>query len=297
MKKLLKLFTIITTMILLTGCLKTETLDNANIYVSIYPIEYITKELYGYNSEIDSIYPDGINIKEYSLSNKKIKKYSNSDLFIYTGLTEEKKITANFITKNKDLIIIDATEDLKINQSIYYSYEEAWLNPNNYLKVAQNINNGLKENINSTIIKEEIDKNYENLKVNISEFVTTLQLLKQNGKYNTLVFSKNYFNFLNKDYGFEIISLEETDELTQDTINRVKKLIRNNDIKYIYVTSEEAKEEKYTDTIEELKNAGAEIKVINTMVNLTEEERNSHENYITLMKENIELIKEEIYKD
>ena len=91
--------------------------------------------------------------------------------------------------------------------------------------------------------------------------------------------------------------MEETEELTQDTISRAKKLIKNKENKFIYVSSEEAKEEKYSETIEELKKAGAEIKIINTMTNLTSEQRDMQETYVTLMKENLELIKEEIYKD
>ena len=292
MKKIFRLFILSLFTILISGCFKSEALDDANIYVTVYPIEYIVNELYGYNSEINSIYPDGINIDEYSLSNQKIKKYSKSDLFVYDGLTEEKKIAANFVNKNSKLKIIDVSEGLTIK----YSYEELWLNPINYLMLAQNIKNGLKEYITSTIIKEEIDKNYDNLKVIISEFETTLQLLKQNGKYNTLIVSKNYFNFLS-DYGFEIISLEETEDLSQDTINKAKKLIKNKENKFIYVSSEEAKNEKYSETIEELKKAGAEIKVINSITNLTSEQRETQETYVTLMKENLELIKEEIYKE
>ena len=292
MKKIIRLFTLCLFTLLMSGCFKSEALDNANIYVTVYPIDYIVSELYGYNSEINSIYPDGINVTEYSLSNQKIKKYSRSDLFVYDGLTDEKKIAATFVNKNKKLKIIDVSEGLDFK----YGQEELWLNPTNYLMLAQNVKNGLKSYINSTILKEQIDKNYDNLKVTISEFETTLQLLKQNSKYNTLIVSKNYFNYL-ADYGFDVISLEENEDLTQDIVNRAKKLIKNKENKYIFVSSDEAKKEKYSDTIEELKKSGAEIKIINTMTNLTSEEREIKEDYVTLMKQNLELIKEEIYKD
>ena len=36
---------------------------------------------------------------------------------------------------------------------------------------------------------------------------------------------------------------------------------------------------------------------VSTFTLLTEEERETNENYITLMKENLELIKEEVYKN
>ena len=284
-----KIIIMLACLLLLTGCLKSEELDDATIYTTIYPIEYLVTEMYGYNSEVNSIYPDGTDINTYELSNKKIKKYSKEDLFVYNGLTNEKRIAANFVNKNSRLKIIDVSEGLSIKNS----YQELWLNPTNYLMMAQNVKKGLNQYIKSTIIKNEIEANYENLKVTLSEFESTLKLLSQNGKYNTLIVSKDYLKFL-ENYGFEVISLEETDELNNDTINRAKNLITNKENSFIFVTDEE--DTLYTATIQNVKSAGAEIKVLNTMTILSSEQRNTKENYITLMKENIELLKEEVYK-
>ena len=74
MKSFFRLTILVCFSIIFTGCFKTEELDNASIYTTTYPIEYIVNELYGYNSEVNSIYPDGVNIQEYTLSNKKILK-------------------------------------------------------------------------------------------------------------------------------------------------------------------------------------------------------------------------------
>ena len=180
-----KIIIMLACLLLLTGCLKSEELDDATIYTTIYPIEYLVTEMYGYNSEVNSIYPDGTDINTYELSNKKIKKYSKEDLFVYNGLTNEKRIAANFVNKNSRLKIIDVSEGLSIKNS----YQELWLNPTNYLMMAQNVKKGLNQYIKSTIIKNEIEANYENLKVTLSEFESTLKLLSQNGKYNTLIVS------------------------------------------------------------------------------------------------------------
>ena len=284
-----KIIIIIMFMFILTGCLKSEDLDKANIYTTIYPIEYIVDELYGYNSEIKSIYPDGVDINNYQLSNKKIKKYANEDLFIYNGLTDEKKIAASFVNKNSRLKIIDVSEGLTIKNS----YQELWLNPTNYLMMAQNIKNGLNQYINGKQLKDQITSNYDSLKVTISEFETTLNLLSQNGKYNTLIVSKDYLKFL-ENYGFNIISLEESDNLNLDAVNYAKSLITNKENSFIFVTDEEGL--LYSETIQDVKSAGAEIKVLNTITTLSSKQRESKDNYVTLMKENIELLKEEIYK-
>ena len=284
-----KIFILLVGLIMLTGCIKSEELDNATIYTTVYPIEFITNELYGFNSKVNSIYPDGANIENYELSNKKIKKYSKGDLFIYDGLTDEKKIAASFVNRNSKLKIIDVSESL----SIKYSYQELWLNPSNYLKIAQNIKNGLNNFINSTITNNEIDKNYENLKVILTEFETTLKLMNQNGTYNTIIVSKDYLKFL-ENYGFEVISLEETDNLNNDIINRAKNLIKDKNNMYIFVTDEE--NGNYSETIYDVKKSGAEFKVLHTMTLLKEEQRKAQDNYITLMQDNLELLKEEVYK-
>lgn len=291
MKSFFRLTILVCFSIIFTGCFKTEELDNASIYTTTYPIEYIVKEIYGYNSDVNSIYPDGVNVKEYTLSNKKIRKYSKEDLFVYNGLTDEKKIAADFVNKNSKLKIIDVTEGMAIKSS----YEELWLNPTNYLMLAQNVKNGLKQYIESTIIKSEIDANYNKLKVTITEFETSLKLLSQNGKYNTLIVSKDYFKFL-ESYGFEVISLEETDNLSNDKINRAKKLLANKENSFIFVTTEETKNGTYSETIEDVKKSGGEIKTLNTLTILTSEQRETKEDYTTLMKANLELLKEEVYK-
>ena len=291
MKSFFRLTILVCFSIIFTGCFKTEELDNASIYTTTYPIEYIVKEIYGYNSDVNSIYPDGVNVKEYTLSNKKIRKYSKEDLFVYNGLTDEKKIAADFVNKNSKLKIIDVTEGMAIKSS----YEELWLNPTNYLMLAQNVKNGLKQYIESTIIKSEIDANYNKLKVTITEFETSLKLLSQNGKYNTLIVSKDYFKFL-ESYGFEVISLEETDQLSNDKINKAKKILANKENSFIFVTTEETKNGTYSETIEDVKKSGGEIKTLNTLTILTSEQRETKEDYTTLMKANLELLKEEVYK-
>lgn len=289
MKNLKKVLFIGIISLLLTGCFKSEDLDNANIRTTTYPLEYLSTTLYGYNSNVKSIYPDGIDIKEYKLSNKKTKKYSKEDLFIYNGLTDEKQIAASFVNKNSKLKIIDVSEGLAIK----YSYEELWLNPTNYLMMAQNLKNGLNQYIDSTILKNEINSNYNNLKVTLSEFETTLKLISQNGKYNTLIVSKDYFKFL-ENFGFDVISLEETDNLNNDTINRAKNLLKSKENSYIFITKEE--ENNLSETINDVKENGGEIKILNTMTILDSDERDKKEDYTTLMKANIELIKEEAYK-
>ena len=172
MKKLtiLTLLTII--VINLTGCLKIDSLEDIDIYTTVYPIEYITRCLYGKHSNVYSIYPDGINVDEYSLTDKQIKDYSKASLFIYNGIGKEKEYVIPMFNHNKNIKIIDTTLTLDYENDI----AELWLDPSNFLMLAQNIRTGFKEYINNHYLKNEIDENYEQLKLDVSNLDAKLKI-------------------------------------------------------------------------------------------------------------------------
>ncbi|HOP65708.1 MAG TPA: metal ABC transporter substrate-binding protein [Bacilli bacterium] len=287
MKKIISLLAIIIIAFSLTGCFKRDELDDVTIYTTVYPIEYLVEQLYGNNSEVLSIYPGGVNPSEYTLTEKQIKDYSKAALFVYNGLSDEKQIAAEFINQNKDLKIIDVSQGITIN----YDVEELWLSPANYLMLAQNIKNQLKEYIDNKYIKEEIDENYDNFKLTISEMDAELKIIAENATNKTLIVSDDTLKFLEK-YGFEVISLEG--DISTTDLNKVKNLIKNEDVSFIFVKENE----DITDTITNLTNTYDNISLVSikAMTNLTEEETKNNENYITLMKENIEAIKNEAYE-
>ena len=85
MKKIFNVFILFVLCFSMSGCLKRDSMDNITIYTTNYPTYYITKKLYGKFSKVKSIYPNGINIDDYSLTSKQIKDYSNANLFIFAG--------------------------------------------------------------------------------------------------------------------------------------------------------------------------------------------------------------------
>ena len=97
------------------------------------------------------------------------------------------------------------------------------ISPSNCLMIAQNIKNGLKEYINNTSILEDIDNNYEELKIDISEFDAELKLIAENAGNKTLIVANKAFNFLSK-YGFEIINVNDEDS-SSTAFARAKKLL------------------------------------------------------------------------
>jgi len=290
MKKKCKVFITICCFLIIgismTGCIRRDSMENIQIYTTAYPIEYITQRLYGEHSEISSIYPDGINIDDYKLTKKQIKDFSDSDLFIFNGLTSDKELAIEFRKYNENLKIIDSTLSMEYN----YGYEELWLDPSNFLMLAQNIKSGFEEYTDNYYLNNNINKNYEKLKIEASNLDAKIKQVVSSSNNKIIVTSSDMFKYLEK-YDLTVYSLEENENLTNKTIEDVKNLINSNQIDYIFLkTNEEANK-----TIKDLTN-GTNVKTIelHTLSNITEMERKDHD-YFSIMNENIELLKDELY--
>lgn len=286
MKKLMCLLFIGALTLNLSGCFKRDSMEDITIYTTAYPLEYITYRLYGENSTIKSIYPNDTKISEYQLTDKQIKDYSSAGMYIFNGLSTEKDYVTSMFHYNKNLKIIDSS------QSMEYTYGDAelWLDPSNYLMMSLNIKNGLLEYIDNHYLKTEIEENYEKLKVDISALDAKFNLLSESSDKKTIVVDNNTLNFLSK-YGFTIISLDPT-TVTEKNIAVVKKMISNKQLKYIYTLDQT----KLSDTMNQLKSdTDVTITELHSLETLTEKERSEKEDYLSLMTDNIELLKNELY--
>lgn len=271
----------------LTGCLKRDTMEGIDIYTTVYPLEYITNRLYGNNSNIKSIYPNGVDPFTYpSLTDKQLLDYSEASLYIFNGLSSEKDYVVPLFNNNKNLKIINASLSMKTS----YGVEELWLDPSNFLQLTQNIRNGFEEYVSNYYLLEEIKENYESLKLDVSKLDANLTVIGTNADFDTIVVTDDLFLFLKK-YNINVISLDK-DTLNNKTLNDVKSLISDGKISYIFAR----KDEVLDDVVNSLVNDyNIEVSYIHTLSNLTTEEINNGSTYLTIMNENIEKLKNELY--
>ena len=288
MKKIVNILVLLCLVISLSGCIKRDSMEDITIYTTNYPTEYITRRLYGEYSDIESIYPDGVNINNYKLTNKQIEDYSKADLFIFNGLSNEKNYVESMRENNKDLKIIDTTLSMEYNNSI----EELWLDPSNFLMMAQNIKTGFGEYIDSYYLNNKIEKNYEELKIEASNLDAKIKDVISNANSKTIVASSNLFKYLEK-YGLTVYSLDEDNSDVNAVYRDVKNMINKGEIKYIFVTSNEDSSSTVKQLIDE---TNVQTQDWNTLSNLTEIQRTENEDYFTLMNSNLELLKNELYK-
>ena len=288
MRKITNVILILFITICLTGCIKRDNMEGITIYTTNYPSEYITKRLYGSFSKVKSIYPDGVNINNYKLTDKQLADYSNSDLFIFNGLNNEKNYVTKMRKNNKNLKIIDTTLSMEYDNSI----EQLWLDPSNFLMMAQNVKTGLNEYIDSYYLRNKINENYEKLKIEASNLDAKMKEIVTSASSKSIVVSSNTFKYLEK-YGLKVYSLDEKNSDVNVTYKEVLKLINKGDIKYIFIKSND-KTNRYVQSLQ--KQTNVIVQSWHTLSNLSEIERSEKKDYFSIMNNNLERLKNELYK-
>lgn len=286
-KKISLAIFIIGVSILTTGC-RQDDMEDINIVVTNYPNEYIISELYGQHAHIESIYPDGVDIDSYRVTAKQKKSVSSKDLFIYNGLIEkERDLAVELLDLNSDLKIIDTAYVLETD----YSPEELWLNPSSLLMMTQNVRIGLKEYVSSTYLKKDIDKKYNKLKIALSELDADYRVTIENTKNKTIVVNNSSLKYLEK-FGLTVICLDN--DATEKTVEEVKKLIQSKAVSYIYLFEGE----KLSDNSKAIIKLYPDIKPLelHKLVNLSDQERDDEKDYLSIMNENLEFLKQELYQ-
>ena len=280
MKKYFKLLLVCLFMLGLSGCSE-GSLNTGNTYTTIYPIEYLTSYLYGDDSIVNSIYPHGADVASYELTDRQVENYSKGNLFVYNGLTEEKELAREFLNQNPKLLLIDVSYGLNYE----YAIEELWLSPNNFLMLAKNIRNNLIDYTTSTVLVENIEEKYEELEVTLSFMDAELRSVATEARSDgnpTLVVSSSKLAFL-KNYGFDVIILDES-----NNGDAVREAFDEGTYTDFYLCDTDTK----TDFINSLESKyDANIIMVDTMYTLTDEEANNNENYLTIMRDFIDHIR------
>ena len=279
-----KVIVLLMSLFLLTGCLEEEKLDKI-AYTTYYPLEFATNYMYKDFATVKSIYPNGIDTSKYTLTDKQKSIYASSDMFVYAGVTDEVKLAAEFLNTNQNISIIDGTKGLSYSSEVC----ELWLDPSNYLMIARNIKSTLIDYANNVYDEEKIDKLYDELKIKISEIDVDLTMMGKNASKKNILVTNDSFNFLSK-YNINVISIKEGDT---KSINDAKKLINSGEIKYAYVLRGNTLSEEIETFIN---NYNLEKIEIDSMYTITDEDKNNGNDYLSIMTENINKFKTELFR-
>ena len=284
---ILQIIICFTLLLTVCGC-RRDNMEDISIITTNYPNEYIISSLYGKHATISSIYPDGVNTSTYKLTTKRKKDLANQDLLIYTGLIErERNLAVELLDYNSNLKIIDSSYVLENSNNT----DELWNDPSFMLMMCQNVRISLKEYVENNYLRKEIDKNYETLKITVSELDADIRLAVENAPYKTIVATSSAYKYLEK-YGVKVYLVN--DDTSDKDLKEVNNLIKQGKITKIFTYEEDKTTSNVQNIINKYPNVVSLVS-FKHMNLLTEEARKSNSDYVTLMNQNLDTLKEELY--
>lgn len=276
---------------------KAQEIENKKtIYTSFYPIYFITKSLLWEEANVINLVPAWWEPHGFEPTLKQIANMEKSNLIILNWLwmeSYEEKLLEKFWTWKIILASESLNNLIQIDEEWEHKEEAHWhdhwnIDPHTWLspKVYKEI---------ASIIAVELEKAWfknldTNFLVKLDELEKNYRLWLQNCEVKKLVTSHEAFWYLARDYALlqhPVFGISPEEEPSAKDIANVVNLIKKEKLPYIF--SEAFVSPKFTQTIK--KETWVEILTLHTLESLSSDEEIAKEDYISIMKKNLEKLK------
>jgi zinc transport system substrate-binding protein len=314
MKKILLTFLVLTLTFSLSSCFSNT--KKYDVFVTVYPLKFVAEEILqgtGYTVEI----VPGVSSHQTSIdwSPKDIISMTEATYLFYVGANFDQYIDFQIdsIFKNKSVELIkieDQTDYIQYIPGIVHYHDS------NDQEVTQEVNLGLDPHfwisplklkqvstlIHDKLVEKFSDKSYL-MEQNYLNLVASLQLLSNayseviSNATKPVMTSTNIYGYLREDYGFNYFSIspgyhEESEQFTSQEKEAIVNEAVQSDIKYI-VYERNTTSPLSNAVFTELENMGRNPEKLefDILKSLTDEEISNGKNYISVMYDNLELLK------
>ena len=289
---------------------KTKT-DSQKITVvtTLFPLYDFAKNIGQDKVEVSLLLPPGVEAHTFEPKPSDITKINNADIFVYTGEFMEPWAHDIIEGADKKVKVVDASANIEMMKEEHEHEEEAehheaeeehghehggvdphiWLDFDNAKIMAENIDKTLSE----------IDpQNAEYYKNNLKSYQGKLSDLDNSYKNSlttcqskTIVYGGHYaFGYMGKRYGLAYESAygisPDSEPSAQDLAGLIEQ-IRTKKIAYVFF--EELVSPKVAETL--AKETGAGLLLLNPAHNLTKDEFEKNESFVSIMEKNLSNLK------
>lgn len=277
------------------------------IYTSLYPFQYVTEQIGGDTVMVRSIIPPGTDAHTYDPTSKEIISIAKGDALFYLGAGMEafaETVAESLASQDVKLIEIGEDKSLFIENEHEYEHDHdqehndhghhhgdydphVWLDPIRLTQIAETVKDELIS-LNSNE-KELYEENYQSLKRELLLLDESFQDVIDQKAYNYILVSHAAYGYWEDKYGIEQISvngLSSSSEPSQKELANIINQTKEYDLKYILF--EQNTSNRVSEIIQD--EIGAEAAIIHNLEVLTEEDIENNEDYLSIMKTNLETL-------
>lgn len=299
MKKLLSLLLATVMMFSLFAC-TTDTTDNQNeklrIIATIFPQYDFARTLGGNLCDVSMLVSPGTETHSFEPTTSDILELSDCDIFIYTGGESDSWIDSMLRNiQNPDMTVIslmDCVEVEEEHQDHNHSHtdEHVWTSPVNAITISEKICNVMceKDSENAEIYR----RNFEDYKEKLTDLDETFREITESSIRNTLVFGdrfplKHFATEYNLDCYAAFSGCSDDTEASAATVATLIDKVKAENIPLILKI--ELSSDNIAATIQ--KETGAEIRTFYSCHNISKDDFENGETYLSLMEKNTETLR------
>ncbi|EOH95788.1 zinc transport system substrate-binding protein [Enterococcus moraviensis ATCC BAA-383] len=282
--------------------------DTIKVVTTFYPMYDFAKNVVGDAGDVQLLIPAGTEPHDYEPSAKDIAKITDADVFVYNSHELEtwvKDVLEN--VDGKKVAVVEAASSIDLMEGAAHEEEHedeadhsghdheldphVWLDPVLAQKEVETIRDALVKKYPDK--KATFEKNAtaysEKLKALDSEYKEAFA----NANNKTFVTQHAAFGYLAKQYGLtqeSIAGISPDQEPSPSRLAELKKYIKEHNVSVIYF--ETSASSKVAETL--ARETDVELAVLNPLESLTKKEQEQGEDYISVMKANLEALKKSI---
>ena len=256
------------------------------IFTSFYPIYDFTKRIVGDHFDVVNLTPPGVEPHDFELSIKQVTSFYDGKALFLNGIGME--YWSDSLPKDLKEKTYTVTDKIEIRKEDGIEDPHVWLTPLNAIAEMKDILSIV--NTLDPTHKEDYEKNYQKAE---QDFLTLHEEIKEKRKtftQNKLVVAHAAFGYFCQEYDLEQIAvhgLEPEEEPTAQEIENILDLVKEYNINTIF--TEEMASQEIAEKISQ--ETGCKLEVLSPIESLEEEEVGK-EDYLSLMRENLEKIEE-----
>lgn len=277
--------------------------EKLSIVATIFPQYDFSRQLAGNKAQVDMLISPGTESHSFEPTTSDILKISNCDIFIYTGGDSDHWIDSLLKNiDNPDLTVISLMDcvdthhsnhenDESHNHGHNHSHidEHVWTSPLNAISIAERICEEMckKDSQNSDFYKT----NLSSYKAELLSLHESFNGITQNAERSTLLFADRFpLTYFAKEYSLKHFAAfsgcSEDTEASAYTIRELIDIVRRENISTILKI--ELSSDSIAKTISD--ETGAEIRTFYSCHNISKEDFEKGETYLSLMQKNLETL-------
>lgn len=274
------------------------------VCASFYPMADFAAKVGGDRVRVSNMLQSGGDPHDWEPTPADMAALATADVFIYNGAGMEHWVDTVLASLNIDtLMVVCASEGIDLlaghdhGEDGHGGEEEddnegqdahVWLSIANAKKEMENIKNALAQADpeNAAYFEENFRRHAQDFDALDSEFRDTLAALPR----RDIVVSHQAFGYLCRDYGLNQTGIEGLlphSEPDPATMSEVARFVRDNDVKVIFY--EENASPKVAEAV--ARETGAAVEALNNVSGLTDEQAAAGEDYLSVMRTNLEALK------